>query len=115
MAFTAANAITEVRYQISDEVATYRWSDPKLLAYLNEAWKAILIKHPEAACISDDVVITSGFLDLTSTSATVPLRDEWRIALVHWMSWHALMEDADDENNMRLAKEHQGFFKEAIG
>lgn len=54
---TGQSIIDEVRDQINDTTATYRWSDTELLRYLNAAQRQIVMLVPEANTVEQMVTL----------------------------------------------------------
>jgi len=112
MADTIGTVLTEVRYMISDAVATYRNSDAKLMKYGDYGQRAIVAEHPEAAYKDDDTALSVlGPDELTAFAATsdeLQIRDSWAMALAHYIAYRVFGEDAEDIANQNLAEQHWG-------
>jgi hypothetical protein len=110
MALTIGDVLTEVRYMISDSVATYRNSDSKLRKYGDYGQQAILTEHPTAAYKDDDTdIATDGPDELTAFSDnadSLAIRDSWGMRLAHYIAYRVFSEDAEDIANQSLADKH---------
>jgi len=111
---TAGDLVTEIRYELKDEVVTYQWSDVKLFKYLTRGQDEIYGDHPISMCVSDTVVSTSSPTAITALGTTISLRTEYHQALIHFVCWKAFAEDTDDDGNIALAKQHETWYLEAV-
>jgi len=112
---TVADLITEARYQLGDETATYHWSDAKLVVYFNGGQIEIFGRKPESVlCASDTRVTTSAPDDLTATTDTVALSKTFHDALIHYVCSQAFAEDTDDDANMALSKKHEADYEGSL-
>ena len=109
---TVADLITEARYQLGDETATYRWTDAKLVKYFDGGQTEIYGRKPESVlCASDTRVTTSAPDALTATTSTVALSKTFHDALIHYVCAQVFAEDTDDDANMALAKKHEADYE----
>lgn len=107
-----ADLLRRVRRDISDEVATYRWSDAQLMEYVNDGGNELWDTHPEFFCGSaiqtaapasiDDGDVATGWASLTGWN----IAQRGAIALVHYVDWRVFSEDSEDASNAALADYH---------
>ena len=108
---TGDNIITEVRPEIGDTTTTYRWSDSDLLTKINAGLREIWAAHPEAFSYDEDedMVLTMP-VALSATSETVPIQDEYRNVLVHFICHSVLSEEKEEAGQIAAANEHWNKF-----
>jgi hypothetical protein len=96
----------EVRAQIKDDVATYRWSDAALIAAINTQRRTLYGDHPEAFYVTD--ILTACPADLTATTDTIDVVQEYIEGLREMVCRQIFAEDSEDTGNMAVAKVHDG-------
>lgn len=82
-----SDVITAVRLQLRDVVSgAYVWTDTEMVKYVDMAQKKIFRDHPEAAVLDSDTEITATYslTDLTATSDTIALNDQFLEELVSY-------------------------------
>ena len=110
----ASDLIVEIRQQLGDETATYRWSDAKCVLYLDRGQTDIYNDHPESAITSDTEVATDPPAAISAVGSTIGLRDRYHMALIHYVAWKCFAEDTDDDANIASAKEQKKWYEEAL-
>ena len=110
---TAQDIITEVRDMTQDSVldsnGNYHWVDAKHLRYIGLGEREIAREHPEAQYL--DRVENPEITDPAAVGTTLGITATFRMALCHYVAACLLHEDADDEGNSKLAREHYDLFK----
>lgn len=108
---TPNSVIPSIRRAIHDPNGT-RWSDAVLRQYIYEGEIHIIGDHPEAQygarVANPDPVLA------TANTDTLSIMDDYNVALTHYVAYQALIEDSDDENNLKLAMAHYKLYQEAI-
>lgn len=109
---TGTNVIARVRQQISDQTTTYRWDDTVMLLYLNDGRREITRRHPEAMYVSS--IVVDPVTDMTTLTADIDLTDYYINALVHYVCFRILIEDAENAVNAQTAVSHKQLFEEQM-
>lgn len=100
-----------VRGQISDLLASYRWDDPVVLAYINEGRREIVRSHPEARYVSSVLVGTMADI---AVGDDIGLLESYNLALSHFVCHRILGEDSEDASNKTLSTWHLEAFEGAM-
>jgi len=114
MATVVSALITEIRYQLGDETATYHWTDVKIVKYINAGQIDIYAKRPECVTLSDTIVDVDPPATISAVTQNVDLRNEYHQALIFYVCWHCFAEDTDDDANVAQAKLHKTWYEEAV-
>ena len=105
---TAQAIVTEARGLLSDTIVPYRWSDNTLLSYLLAGELLTVTNHSESQYDTD---CTNSIPVLLAIGGTTTLCERWQSPLAFYISFRALMEDSDDENNVKLAEEYRKIYE----
>ena len=112
MSMVTATVISQIRNQISDTVATYRYTDVALYPIMNAAQTQIAADHPEALC-SDTAVVTAISAPIGAAQAPV-LNDAFFMALVHYTCHLIFTDDSEDVGNARLSEMHLKLYERSM-
>lgn len=112
MSRTAQQAATQIRRNIGDTVATYRWPDSELLEYINSAVEKICDMRPDARMDTngDEAVIST----ISSMSGTIPIRDIFFEAICAYGSMKAFEAESDEKADASRFTMYQNKFKEQV-
>ena len=113
MATTVQKVVTTVRAYISDETATYRWSDADLIVYVNDGQREVYMRNPTSAFTGSSVTTTAP-ADVTAVGDSITLTDGFAVALAHYVAMQVFLEDSEDANNLALANQHQAHFERLV-
>jgi hypothetical protein len=109
---TLGDILDEVRDAVSD-AASIRWPNAAMYRFAYSAEMAIVGSHPESQYILRVSNPTPTLL--TATTQAFTIADDYRQPMVHMMAYLILSGDADDANNLVLAKEHLRMYHESVG
>lgn len=104
---TIANFIVLTRPELGDEVSPYRWSDAKIIRYINACRRALWSTHPEAFHVS--TIVTELPADLAD-GGTLDIIDPFINRMMHFVCGEIFSEDSDDAANPANAKMHKDQF-----
>jgi hypothetical protein len=112
---TGTDVITNRARVILDDtvLATYRWTDAVLLAWLNEGARLIAEKRPESLLTAPYTMAT--YADISALANTVILPDKYRDALVDFVCSRALDQEAQDERDLARSQDFMGKFISKAG
>ena len=91
-----------IRRIIGDAVATYRWSNAELLAWVNEGRERLYAMRPEAFYVSEIVTAYPGDLILANT---VDVTEDFRSVLVNYVAYRTQVEDSEDVETRKAAED----------
>ena len=108
----ASQVISSVRFALNDASAT-RWSDPALIAYLNDGYQETILMRP------DFRLNVSGGLNtpaqVVSLVSSLMLPDAYAGAMADYVIFRALSEDNSDGANPQKAQAHYQKFRTMLG
>lgn len=94
---TVQNVIDDIRDQCSDATATYRWSDAKLLRWINAGLLRLFAMRPDCVCGEDDtVVVIEPPPPVSEVTDPLPIEDKWAPALVYYGLHRLYASDTDE-------------------
>lgn len=96
----ASDVITRVRVVLADDTQTYRWSNVKLLYWLNDGERAIIKMRPDSLFDEDEQLT---FAETGDIDGAVTLGDNWREQLVNYIVARAYESDAGDRRDTDLS------------
>jgi hypothetical protein len=109
--FTSAGLVTEVGKQLQD-TANITWTAATIYEYATRTQRVIRNRRPDAMCTESSISYAApGTVD-AATNPTID--DRFFMAMVHYICFLCLSEDADDEENKRLADAHFNHYAEEI-
>lgn len=94
----ASDIITQVRSDLRDTVAVYRWSDATLLSMLSDGLQSLFALRADAFYIED--VVFDPPAAITALTNSVPVFERYKPALIAYVEARALSQDADDTANL---------------
>jgi len=109
---TTAEVITEIRNQISDTNAAYRYDDTDMYPKLAAAQVQIVADHPEALC--SDTVVSTSITDPIAAAVEPQINDMFFLALVHMTCHLIFMDDSEDVGNAKLADKHLVLYERSM-
>lgn len=105
---TAGEVLTVVRRTLNDQIAgRYRWGDPELLRYLSDAQRALYAARTDAFLSGSTV---DKPVELTATTDTMKVDEEFRLPLMQLTCAYALEEDSEDRGRPELAVRYREDF-----
>jgi hypothetical protein len=92
---------------------TPRWSDVEFIRQLGSGLD-YLWDHRRSA-FNTAGIVTAMPAKPTVAGSTVYVQDSYRQPLAHYLTWACLVEDTDDEKNVKLAQYHWDEFEKMAG
>ena len=120
MSLSTQEVIAQVRRDLSDAVAPYRWGDTELLRHVTTGRNEIVRQRPDSLYVGDSIEVTP-IDDLPDVTALTGAGSETSIsvvffnALAHYVAYCVLLGDAEDASNQKLAQYHWEQFVKEIG
>jgi len=111
MSFTVKNIVDDVRPLISDTDQPYRWTDPQIVVRVNDAVQHTFSRRPDAASSAT----LDGPEDLESMYDEVPLRRQFRSALIYYTGAVLLQDRSSDKSLRSKGAEFMKLFNALIG
>lgn len=109
---TGQDVVDRVREDLSDTLPDFRWTDPVLLRWVNDIRRLVREKRPEATFTDDEIVTEIN--DLTLITQPLLLAEDFFNAMVHGVTYRALMKDGEDSPNAALAETHWKHFIDCL-
>lgn len=105
----ASAILTKTRDLISDSEVPYRWDDPTMIFWLNEAQASMFEAHPEFYYV--DSVVVDPPSEVTATVDEVSVTQTGQKLLINYVAYRCLSRDNEDPETMKAA----GTFLELYG
>lgn len=113
MSFSCQDVLTRARAILSDEIADFRWDDPRCIRYVGDGLVDIYDKKPYCGYTEGDIVTTAP-VSPTATGSTIALPSKYIVALAHFVAYSCLSEDSEDANNLKKAAIQYDLYVKAI-
>ena len=116
MATTGTQIEVRVREKLDDtnpDPAKYRWTSATILQHINDVMSVYMPLH-RPACMYDADCNLIPVMTITAIGDTLPVADNWVMALVHGVVAMCYEADAGDTVDTARAQFHWSKYKEAL-
>lgn len=113
MFFTCQEILTRARAVLNDEIADYRWDDPRAIRYAADGLRELYTRKPSCGYTDGDIVTTAP-ADPTAATDTIRVDRRFLVAISDYVVSRCLSEDSEDANNQKKAGEYFNRFVQGI-
>jgi hypothetical protein len=111
MSVTVKNIVDEVRLKVSDSEQPYRWTDPQIVVIINDAVQHTFSMRPD----SSTAATLDGPEELTSMYDEIPLRRQFRSAIMYYTSAMLLQDRSSDKSLRTQGSDFMKLFNALVG